>query len=268
MCVFFEKTTIFIIGLLYHSLLNKNMKTFLLFIFTCFFYHITFAQAPYSIDQNNNQCCGGDNNGMGSSFLTSFSGQLDSVDVFMRNGNTTTGTLKIFMGNSNSNGDLLYTQALTDVPMQTINTPYTIRLTTPVVLNANSTYTFMFYNAPIRYGNSDVYAYGSMWTGQGFLSSGEHVSSDVDFITYIGALNATSTEDPLVSADKYISYVDRVIKTNNFKADEIIVSTTTGKLVAQGQDETLHLDQNIKSGIYVIRVRRAQEVFTKKIFIP
>ena len=125
----------------------------------------------------------------------------------------------------------------------------------------------MFYNAPIRYGNSDVYPYGSMWTGQGFLNAGEHALSDIDFIAYIGVVNATSTEDPL-STENYISYFDRVIKTNNFKADEIIVSTTAGKIVAQGQGETIRLDQNIKSGIYVIRVRRAQKVFTKKIFIP
>ncbi len=144
------------------------------------------AQTPYSINHNTNKSSGGDDNGMGSSFKTIAAADLDSIDVIIRSGTHTSSVVRVFDGNTNDMGSLLHEETVTGIPTGS-EALYRIHFANSVAMNANSTYTFMVYTNPLRFSYGDSYTDGSMWTGAGFLTAGEHTNADIDFIAYFGA---------------------------------------------------------------------------------
>jgi hypothetical protein len=188
----------------------------------------------------------------------------------MRNGTNSTGTLYVYEGNTNDPGSQLYTQALTGIP---VNDgvhgldPYMIRLNSPVALNASSTYTFMFYNAPIRFGNSDIYPDGSLWTGIGsWTTDGENTDKDLDFIAYIGNPIATGILDENGNKISYVISGNTVL-LKNFVAEEILLYDLLGKTLASGKGEQLEIKAPYTDGIYILSVRRGNELQTVRVYL-
>lgn len=223
------------------------------------------AQTPYSINQNTNKSLGGDNNGMGSSFKTIAAAHLDSIDVIIRSGTNTTCRVYVYNGNTNAAGSLLHTETVGGVPTS-VEQLYRIRFANSVSMNAASTYTFMVYDVPLRFGYVDTYADGALWAGAGFLSAGEHTEADLDFVAYFGAPIVTGNEEATDGQAHFI-YANRTISTKNFNADEIIVHDLKGQPVASGKGASLTLSDALTTGVYVVSVRKEKQVYTSRIVV-
>lgn len=234
----------------------------LLLLFTC---GQAMAQTPYSINQNTNKSNGGDNNGMGSSFKTIGAAHLDSIDVIIRSGTNSTCRVYVYNGNTNAPGSLLHSETVGGVPTGS-EALYRIRFANSVAMNAASTYTFMVYDVPLRFGFSDTYADGSLWTGAGFLTAGEHATYDLDFIAYFGAPVVTANEEATEEQVPLI-FANRTISTKNFNAEEIIVHDLKGQIVASGKGESLTLSDDLTTGVYVVSVKKEKQVFTGRIVV-
>jgi hypothetical protein len=133
-------------------------------------------------------------------------------------------------------------------------------------MSAASTYTFMVYDVPLRFDYSDTYADGTLWTGAGFLTAGEHATYDLDFIAYFGAPVVTSNEEATDEQAPFI-YANRTITTTNFSAEEIIVHDLRGQPVASGKGESLTLSDALTTGIYVVSVKKEKQVYTSRIVV-
>ena len=223
------------------------------------------AQTPYSINQNTNKSLGGDDNGMGSSFKTIGAAHLDSIDVIIRSGTSSTCRVYVYNGNTTSNGSLLRAETKSGVPVGT-EAIYRIRFSNSVSMAAASTYTFMVHDVPLRFDYANTYADGSLWTGAGFMPAGEHAGSDLDFIAYFGAPIVTANEEATDGQAHFI-YANRTITTKNFNADEIIVHDLKGQAVASGKGESLTLSDGLTTGIYVVSLRKDKQVFTERIVV-
>ncbi len=238
------------------------MKKLLLLLLVC---GQVMAQTPYSINQNTNKSNGGDNNGMGSSFKTIGAAHLDSIDVIIRTGTSTTCRVYVYDGNTNAPGSLLRSETVSGVPTGS-EALYRIRFANSVAMNATSTYTFMVYDVPLRFGNNDTYTDGALWTGAGFLTAGEHTERDLDFIAYFGAPVVTANEEA-TEEQAYFIYANRTIKTKNFSAEEIIVHDLKGQTIASGKGESLTLSEALTTGVYVVSVKKEKQVFTGRIVV-
>ncbi|MDB5272255.1 MAG: hypothetical protein JWO58_622 [Chitinophagaceae bacterium] len=223
------------------------------------------AQTPYSINNDLNRSSGGDNNGMGSSFLTVGAGYLDSIDVIIRSGTNTSATVYVYEGNTNDAGALLHQETVSGIPTGT-EAYYRIHFANSVAVDAASTYTFMVYDVPLRFGYGDNYADGSMWTGQGFLTAGEHTNADVDFVAYIGAQVITANADA-TDGEAHFLFADHTISTKNFAADEILVHDLQGQQIAGGKGQSLVLSEATKEGLYIVSVRKDTQMYKAKIFV-
>jgi uncharacterized lipoprotein YbaY len=150
------------------------------------------AQTPFTINQLTGKCCGGNNTGMGSSFLTTNAGTLNYITVVNRNtlGTTVASKLYIYEGNGLNSSDLIYEQDF-NVYSLSSNKLISVKLNTPLDLEANTTYTFYIVGFALRYGQSNTYANGTLWE-----EGTQRANYDLDFILHFNTL------DPVISLSK------------------------------------------------------------------
>ncbi|HVD97425.1 MAG TPA: T9SS type A sorting domain-containing protein [Cytophagaceae bacterium] len=244
------------------------MKQLLLTFFLLSSFAFAKAQTPYVINQNTGKSNGGDDNGMGSSFLTIGAGYLDSIEVIIRTGGHTSGDFYVYSGNTNNVASQIHHEVVSGIPTGAELT-YMIKPSANISLSASSTYTFMLFNAPLRFGYTDVYSGGSLWTGAGFLTAGEHSSYDLDFIAYIGpapVVTAVTAQEAAANNPFIYQDADHNIRLNNFQADEITVSNLEGRRIASGKGDKISVP-NFIEGIYIVSARKANQVYTTKIYL-
>lgn len=232
---------------------------------------LTLAQsqtAPYHINQNTGKCCGGNNKGMGSSFLTLGSGQIDSVIIYPRTAkNSYDGTLYLYAGNGVNSENLIYEQPVNNVSGH-LDDPYTIRLSSPVKCEADSVYTLYFTGFALRYGNSDTYQDGTLWE-EGI----ESTNKDLDFIIYVGEVPvSTSMTDPknmLSPMVRYDASSQSIVVSQNQIATDIKISVfnISGLLIKESNHPVTNV-ASIASGVYMVKVEEKNVVHSYKVVIP
>lgn len=242
------------------------MKLFYSLFLVCSITSLVNAQTPYVINQNTGKCCGGDGNGMGTSFLTLSTGNLDSIKIITRSASFSTDSITIYQGNTLSLANRIYTQVLSGIPVSIVNAPYTVVLSSPLTLNSNSVYTFLIHRTPIRFGNSNTYADGSLWVRQGFLTAGEHTDKDLDFVAFVGNLLATGVSG--INKDE-ISYLieNGVLTFKNFDAEQITLQDLSGREIISTSENKLRLSGNLVKGVYILRAQKGNVVYTSKVYL-
>lgn len=242
------------------------MKIFYSLLFICGITNLVNAQTPYVINQNTVKCCGGDGNGMGTSFLTLAAGNLDSIKIITRSASFSTDSITIYQGNTLSIANRIYTQVLSGIPVSIVNAPYTVALSSPLTLTSNSVYTFLIHRTPIRFGNSNTYVDGSLWVRQGFLTAGEHTDKDLDFVAYIGNLLTTDLSNTNKNEISYL--IDNGVLTfKNFDAEQITLLDLSGKEIISTLENKLQLSNNLAKGIYILHAKKGNIVYTDKVYI-
>lgn len=220
--------------------------------------------APYIIDQNTGKCCGGGDQGMGSSFKVAGAGQINSVTLYHRSNQAATGTLYIYKGNGPNPDSLLRTQSVSVFSEWAISSELVITLTNPVAVKKDSVYTIYLIGFPLRHSSSsNTYANGTLWT-----NTGEVVAGDLDFRVNIGVLVAGVSKSILAENTK-------IILTDQGKNLQVIgagknidlkLFTSDGKLLGESTGDNFKLP-SLQEGVYIVQIIKDQELISKKIFI-